>query len=184
MQTEIFSRKPILVCAGLLFAAWIVTGGVFSARQQRPDKKPQKQVVTLPPVISRVPKLRIANIDVKNPGTPDAIAVIEIVNTSHLAVMSVEISTKNKGDSGAVNTDGLMDPENPKVVIPPFGTTTIEMSFSEMIPDAPLVVSAAEFADGTAEGEKWSLKAMRAGRKRHQELRLAEEKKQKGGSQP
>lgn len=183
MQHKDLSRRVILVCAGLLIVASVVTAGAFNARRQRPSQKPQKKVLALPPVISHVPKLRIANVNVENPGTPEARAVIEILNTSHLAVMSVEISTKNKGDSGAVGVDGLTDPNDPKVVIPPFGTTTIHMNFGEMIPDAPLVISAAEFADGTEEGDEWSLKSMRAGRKRHQE-QLRQEKKQKGASQP
>ena len=185
MTTLISKRKWIYLSAITLIAASVITAGVFSARRQRPNQKPQKQVLALPPVTSNVPKLRIANISVKNPGTADAVAVIEILNTSHLAVMSVEISTKNKaGDSGAVNEDGLADPDKPTVVIPPFGTKVLEMAFSEMVADAPLVVSAAVFADGSEEGDTWSRDAMRAVRKRHQELRRAEEKKQKGGSQP
>jgi hypothetical protein len=185
MQYKMLSRKTIFVCAVLLIAASVITVGVFSAGRQRPNQKPQKQVVALPEVVSHVPRLRIANISVKNPGTADAVAVIEILNTSPLAVMFLEISTKNKaGDSGAVNEDGLIDPDNPKVVIPPFGTKTLEMSFGEMVPDAPLAVSGAVFADGTEEGDRWSLRLMHVLRKRHQEQLGVEQKKQKGGSQP
>lgn len=137
MTNPISKRKWIFLSAATLITVSIVTAGVFSARRQRPNQKPQKQVVALPPVVSDVPKLKIANFSVKNAGTPDAIAVIEILNTSHLAVMSVEISTKNNaGDSGAVGDEGLLDPDNPRVVIPPYGTTKLEMSFSEMVPDA------------------------------------------------
>jgi hypothetical protein len=123
---------------------------------------------------------------VKNPGTPDAVAEIEILNTSHLPVMCVEISTKNQaGDSGAVNEDGLDDPDKPRVVIPPYGTKTLEMSFSAMVPDAPLVLSAAVFADGSEDGDKWSRDAIRAVRAHYQALRRAEkEKQQKGGLKP
>jgi hypothetical protein len=177
MTTLISKRKWIYLSAITLIAASVITAGVFSARRQRPNQKPQKQVLALPPVISNVPKLRIANINVKNLGTPDAVAVIEILNTSHLPVMAVEISTKNQaGDSGGVNEDGLLDPEKPYVVIPPYGTKTLEISFSEMVPDAPLVLSAAVFAYGSEEGDTWSRDAMRAVRERHQELRRAEEK--------
>jgi hypothetical protein len=185
MHHRSFSRKMILVCAGLLIAVSAITAGVFSARRQRSDQKTQKQVLALPLVVSHVPKLKIANVSLNNAETPEVSAVIEILNTSHLAVMSVEISTKNKaGDSGAVGDEGLLDPDNPRVVIPPYGTTKLEISFSEMVPDAPLVVSAAVFADGSEEGDTWSRDAMRAVRKRHQELQRAEEMKQKGGSQP
>jgi len=170
MATLISKRKWIFLSAVTLIAASLITAGVFSARRQRPNQKPQKQVLVLPPVVSHVGKLKIANVSVYNAGTPDASAVIEILNTSHLAVMSVEISTKNEaGDSGAVGDEGLLDPDNSRVVIPPYGTTKLEMSFSEMVPDAPLVVSAAVFADGSEEGDTWSRDAMRAFRKRHQD---------------
>jgi len=178
MANQFLLRKPVFLCLLTLTAAVVITAGVFSAGRQPTNQKPQKQVSTLPPVVSHVPKLKIANFNVKNEGTPAAIAVVEILNTSHLAVMSVEISTRNKqGDSGAVNEDGLLDPDKPRVVIPPYGTTTLEMSFSEMVPDSPLVVSAAVFADSSEEGDKWSLDAMRGVRRHRQELL----KGQKGG---
>lgn len=181
MAIKMLSRLRVFLCLLALTAVAVITAGVFSAGRQPTNQKPQKQVLTLPPVVSHVPKLKIANFTVKNAGTPTAIAVIEILNTSPLAVMSVEISTRNKqGDSGAVNEDGLLDPDKPRVVIPPFGTTTLEMSFSEMVPDSPLVLSAAVFADSSEEGDKWSLDAMRGVRKHRQELK----REQKGGITP
>jgi hypothetical protein len=187
MTHRIAKRKWILLSAATLITASIVTAGVLSARRQRPNEKKQpKRVVELPQVISHVPRLNIVGISVKNPGTPDAVAAIEILNTSHLPVMCVEISTKNQaGDSGAVNEDGLDDPDKPRVVIPPYGTKTLEMSFSAMVPDAPLVLSAAVFADGSEDGDKWSRDAIRAVRAHYQALRRAEkEKQQKGGLKP
>jgi hypothetical protein len=182
MANQFLSRQRVFLCLLALTAAAIITAGVFSAGRQSTNQKPQKQVLTLPEVVSHVPKLKIANFSVKNAGTPAAIAVIEILNTSPLAVMSVEISTRNKqGDSGAVNEDGLLDPDKPRVVIPPFGTTTLEMSFSEMVPDSPLVLSAAVFADNSEEGDKWSLDAMRGVRRHRQELIKGG---QKGGIKP
>jgi hypothetical protein len=134
----------------MLITASVVTAGVFRARRQQPnEQKLPKRVVELPPVISHVPKLQIVSVNVKNAGTADAIAVVEILNSSDLAVMSVEISTKNAaGDSCAVNEDGLSNSDRPYIVIPPHGTKTLEMAFGEMVPDAPLVLSAAVFADG------------------------------------
>jgi len=176
MTTLISKRKWIFLSVITLIATSVITTGVFSARKQRPNQKPQKQVLALPEVVSHVPKLRIANISVKNPGTADAVAGIEILNTSHLAVMTVEISTKNQaGDSGAVNDDGLDDPDKPRVVIPPYGTKTLEISFSEMVPDAPLVLSAEVFADGTEDGDQWSRDAIRAVRAHRQALRKRKE---------
>ena len=149
----------VAICSG-------ITVGVFSARRQASNRQ-QKHVTELPPLKSHVPRLSIAGVSLKTVGTSAPIAVVEISNNSPLAVMAVEISTKNEGDSGAVNTDGLTDPENPIVVIKPWGTTTLEMSFTQMIPDAPLVISAAIFEDGAEEGDKWSLDAMKRSRAKH-----------------
>ena len=171
----------MLLCAFPVLATVVITASVLSAPTKKRSQKPQKQVTELPAVISNVPRLRVSNVTVKNLGTPDAVAVVEILNTSHLAVMSLELSTRNKGNSGGITEDGLMDLDNPRVVIPPFGTITLEMSFSEMIADAPLAISAAEFSDGTAAGDKSSLRGMRAVRKHRQDLRA--EKKRRDGEQ-
>jgi hypothetical protein len=172
-----FTRKAIFVCAGSVLIGIVITASVLSASTERTTQKPKQEVTALPQVISRVPKLRVANLTTKNLGTPEAIAVIEILNTSYLAVMSVEISTKKKGNSGGVSVDGLADADNPKVVIAPFGTVTLEMPFAEMIPDAPLAISIAEFSDGTAEGDKTALRDLRAVRKHRQDQQRAEKKK-------
>lgn len=173
MKQFTLSRKWLLL-VGIVVTLSGITVGVFSAKRQTSNPQ-QKRVTELPQVISHVPRLSVAGVSVKDPGTPAASAVVEIRNNSPFAVMSVEISTKNGGDSGAVNTDGLTDPENPIVVIEPWGTTTFEMSFTAMIPDAPLVISAAIFADGTEEGDKWSLDSMKLGRaKRLERIRERE----------
>jgi hypothetical protein len=61
---------------------------------------------------------------------------------------------------GAITRNGLTDEDNPIVVIEPFGTTTIQMGFSEMTPGAPLIVSAVTYADKTEEGDEQSLRIM------------------------
>jgi hypothetical protein len=163
MTGRIIKRKWFLL---LPLVALVISVGVFSAKRQQSNPQ-QKRVTELPEVKSHAPRLSVAGVSVKNPGTPNAIAVVEIRNNSPFPVMAVEISTKNGGDSGAVYTDGLTDPENPIVVIEPWGTTTLEMNFGAMIPDAPLVISAAVFGDGTEEGDKWSLDAMKKFRAKH-----------------
>lgn len=165
MKRPTLSRKWLLSITIVAISGGI-TVGVFSAKRQASNGQ-QKRVTQLPEVKSHVPRLSVAGVSVKYPENAEPIAVVEIRNNSPLAVMAVEISTKNGGDSGSVGTDGLTDPENLIVVIEPWGTTTLEMSFSEMIPDAPLVISAAIFADGTEEGDRWSLDAMKGSRAKH-----------------
>lgn len=175
MSHSASGRKIVFLVTMLLLAA-VVTASVLSARRQSqtPPAK-QRRVRDLPEVVSHVPALQIASVNVKNQGTDQASAVVEIFNTSSLPVMSVEISTKNQaGDSGAVNEDGLLDQDHPYVVIAPNGTKTLQMNFSEMVPDAPLVVSAAVFADGSEQGDQWSRDTMRKVRSHRQALRQSE----------
>src|SRR6185436_1449047 len=105
MTTRILSRKGIVLCAGLVLVAVVITASVLSAPTRQPTQKRHKQVTALPEIISRVSKLRVSNVTVENLGSPEAVAAIEILNTSHLAVMSVDISTRNKGDAGGVYVD-------------------------------------------------------------------------------
>lgn len=141
------------------------------------SRQEQKRVNKLPQVISRVRHLEVVNVKVVKIGESDG-AEVEIRNNSDLAVMSVTISTKDKVNSGGVTREGFDDPDNPKIVIEPHGTTIITMGFGEMIPDVPLVVSAATFADGTEDGDSSDLEMVRAGRAHQKARREAK----KGGS--
>jgi hypothetical protein len=179
MTNRIAKRKWFLLLASMLIGASVVTGSFRPARQVKSQKK-QKRVTELPLVISHVPKLKIVSVVVQDAETSNQIAVVEILNTSPLAVTAVELSTKDKhGDSGAVGEDGLYDPDNPYVVIPPYGTKKMKMGFGAMIADAPLVLSAATFEDGSEEGDKWSLDAMKVFRKRYHEKKARERRANK-----
>ena len=90
MLSRIRLGKYIFLSVIVLIVASAIAAGVFSHRRQRPNQELQKKVVALPPVVSHVPKLRIANISVRNLGTEDATAIVEILNTSNLAVMYVD----------------------------------------------------------------------------------------------
>ena len=79
---------------------------------------------------------------------------------------------------GAITKNGLTDEQNPLVVIEPYNTTTLEMSFSEMTSDAPLVISAVTYADGTEEGDEKSLAIMHKIRVRDRE-RLRSQRKER-----
>jgi hypothetical protein len=110
-----------------------------------------------------------------NEGTPAVGVSVEVRNNSDKAIMSIDLVC---GD-GAVTKNGLTDEENPLVVIPAHGTTTIEMSFSEMAADAPLIVSAVTYADGTEEGDEKSLLIMHKIRERDRERLRAGQKERK-----
>jgi hypothetical protein len=181
MLNRISGRKFVFVCVSLLFAGSVIFAGVFRAPRQSPtQQKPQKRVTELPLVISHVPRLKIVSVTVRDADTPNPIAVVEILNKTNLAVTAVQLSTKDEaGDSGAVYEDGRQDPANPYVVIPPHGTKKMEMGFGQMVADAPLILSAATFEDGSEEGDKWCLDVIKAYRKHFKEMKSRE-----GGARP
>lgn len=130
---------------------------------------------------SKVKDLEIINARVVRAGSDAPGVAFEIRNTSHRAVMALEIMC---GESG-MSRDGLFDEENPIVVIEPYGTLEAEMS-DELSPGLPIVLSSAMFDDGSEEGTETSLKAIHRGRKREKERRKAEKegkRADKGGKQ-
>jgi len=136
--------------------------------QERP------RVNSLPPVFSRVKKLEVLNVSIVDPGTPAVRAAVEIRNNSDKAVMAVDLEC----GEGGITKNGLTDDEHPIVVIPPHGTTTVEMTFSAMTFGAPLVVSAVTYADGTEEGDPATLKIMHQGRE-HDKAQIKAEKERR-----
>lgn len=149
-QRRIISRVVLIVCGigiGSLLA--------FTAFSNKPQSQ-RRVVTTTPPIFSKVKSIEIVGTKVINEGTPAAGVSVEVRNNSDKAVMAIDLVC---GD-GAVTKNGLTDEQNPIVVIPPYGSTTIEMSFTEMSVDAPLVIGAVTYADGTEEGDAKSLRAM------------------------
>jgi hypothetical protein len=151
-------------------AAAVSIGVVSKSRQQK------EQVHTLPQIYSKVKDLEVINATIIDAKTPAARVQVEIWNHSSLAVTAVDIVS----GEGGITKNGLTDEEHPIVVIEPYGTTIVEMTFSEMTPGSPLVVSAVTYADGAEEGEQESLKVMHLTRRRDRARILAEREKIKG----
>jgi hypothetical protein len=57
--------------------------------------------------------------------------------------------------------DGLVDEENPQVIIEPYGTLSAEMNGDELKPGAPIVIKSVTFQDKKEEGDTTSLEIMR-----------------------
>jgi len=159
------SRRTLLLRLFLIVVA-ISLGSLlaFVAFSKKVD--PQRMMVTtIPPVLSKIKSVEVVGTKVINAGTPAAGVSVEIRNNSSKAITAVDLVC---GD-GAVTKNGLTDEQNPLVVVEPYNTTTLEMSFSEMTPDAPLVISAVTYADGTEEGDQKSLAIMHKIRERDRE---------------
>jgi hypothetical protein len=168
-------RRLLFLAVLVLVAASVIGTGVI-----RRERKPQQQiepVSTLPAIFSKVKKLEIVSARIVRPNTDAASVEVEIRNNSDRAVMAVDVVCGQAG----VTKNGLTDEARPIVVIEPGGTTVVEMGFREMTPGAPLVVSAAIYADGKEEGEAASLESMHRVRDHDKAQRQAE---RKGGTTP
>lgn len=165
-------RRIILLLTAVVSVGSLIASGVLSQKRVGKDSRP-KAVTAIPPTYSKVKTLEILSTKLVREDTEFPAVVVEIRNNSEKSVMAVDLVC----GEGAITKNGLTDEENPIVVIKPYGTTTIEMTFSEMSPDSPLVVSAATYSDGTEEGDELSLRLMHKLRDHDREMiRVAKEK--------
>jgi len=166
----------------LLIAVFAITIGAILgfAGFTKPRQTQRKLVTAVPRTYSKVNSIQVLSARVINEGTPSAGVAVEVYNTSEKAVMAIDLVC----GEGAVTKNGLTDEENPIVVIPPFGSTTIEMSFSEMSPEAPLVVSAVTYGDGSEEGDEKSLRAMHKAREHDRQMMKEVRARQKEAKNP
>jgi hypothetical protein len=119
-------------------------------------QEPRRIVTAIPFTYSKVKTLEIVSTRIVDQNTPGAGVAVEIRNNSYKAAMAVDLVC----GEGGITKNGLTDEKNPIVVIEPFGTTVITMTFGAMTYGADLVVSAVTYADGTDEGDEESLRGM------------------------
>ena len=173
------SRRKLLL--PLLVGVFAITiGAILGFAGFTKTRQTQRGVITVPLTYSKVKSIQIVAAKVMNEGTPAAGVAVEVRNDSEKAVMAIDLVC----GEGAVTKNGLTDEENPIVVIPPFGSTTIEMSFSEMTPEAPLVVSAVTYGDGREEGDERSLRAMHKAREHDRQMMKEIRARQNEGRKP
>lgn len=166
-------KKPgrrLLFLAALSLAAISIIGAAVFSKVEKLQKR--EYVTSIPRVFSLVKNLEVIGVTAVRTESPAAGIAVQIRNNSGLAVMAVDLVA----GEGGLTKNGLTDEEHPIVVIEPYGTTVVEMSFSEMTPGTPLVVSAATYADGTEVGDASSLDSMHKVRAHDKAKRLAEKK--------
>src|SRR6266851_612855 len=163
----------LLVAAAMVVTALVVSVVVFSAKKQElKQEHPKDWLSSIPPVKSKVKDLEIINMRIVRAGSEARGVAFEIRNNSSRAVMAIDITS---GEAG-ISKDGLEDEDNPTVIIEPYGTLTAEMN-DELTRDAPIVISAATFEDGTEEGTESSLESIHRARA-HERARHRAEKGQ------
>jgi hypothetical protein len=171
MKTQIKKSYLILiVCAAVL----LVAGGLAAIARRR-----QRQ---LPPIICKVKQLEVVSVAVEGQDEPEA--VIEIKNNSDKPVISVAVEAGEGNDAAGTNLSGIREGELPPlVVIEPHSSTKVNFSLSNLKyfkPGTPIKVSGVLFADGTEDGDEYTLGTMHR-QKEHDKAKKSQ--KEEGTSQ-
>ncbi len=166
-------RRLVVLLAATLLITSAVSLGVFSKMRREPKQQrrvaslKEERVTKLPPVFSKVKDVQVAGAALLKQGTPDAAITIDLVNNNDQAVISLEITSGDAQDWSSLGIDGLEDPDNPQVAIPPHTLKTFKWYLGEVLEGYPIVVTGARFADGTEDGDARTLEIMRKDRDRN-----------------
>lgn len=153
--------KRVLALSALLSMASVIGAVVYSRTfQQQPKVYQPALVKEAPPVISNIEGLQITEVRLTNQGTAQAAIEIDVTNNRDSAVMSLDFIWRHKQDSGGIAIDGLLEEDNPRVVIPPHTLKTFTWYLGEIPQGQTLLLGSAIFADGKEEGDQRSRRAL------------------------
>jgi len=158
---KIHWNKSLVVLVILLCIASVIGAVAYSNTfQKKLTYYNPASVTEAPLVISQVQGLQITEVRLVNQGTAWAAIEIDVTNNRDSAVMSIDFIAKNKGSSGGIAMDGLLEEHNPRIIIPPHSLKTFTWHLGEIIGE-PAFLAAAIFADGKEEGDQSSLDGLR-----------------------
>ena len=185
MKTSNLRRAALFVMAAMILATAIVVAFTRTSRSQRtPNKSPrvfEAAKVTAPlEVISKIKGLEISGVSLIDQGTPQATLVISVTNHRDEAVMALDFVSGEGSTTGGIAMDGLLDADNPLVIIPPHSLKTFEWNLASILEGGAVRLAAAIFSDGKEEGAKQSLEGIKRTRADFQKKQLAEKAKNGG----
>lgn len=126
----------------------------------------QQTVDTLPLVVSNVKGIKVVKATLKNSGTSNPIAVLELKNKSNKAILAVSVEIGDPDEAEGITVNGFNgDNELPSIVIEPHGSITVELTLDNAKPGDPIRVSGVIYADDSEDGEKTALETIRTQKK-------------------
>lgn len=167
-------NRILFFVAAVILMASLVSLAAFRKIRQEPKQQRRvtlnaTRVTTLPPVFSRVKDLEVTGATLVNQGTSQAAVAIDIVNNSDQPVISLEITAGDDKDWSSLGIDGLEDPDNPQVTIPPHSLKTFTLFLGTVLEGFPVVITGVVFANGAEDGDARSLDIMHRDRERNKE---------------
>lgn len=176
-------NKRVLALSVLLSLASVIGAVVVysSTFQQEPKVYQPALVKEAPPVVSNIEGLQITEVRLVNQGTAQAAIEIDVTNNRDTDVMGLDFIWRHKQDSGGIAIDGLLEQDNPRVVIPPHTLKTFTWHLGEIPQGKTVFLASAIFANGKEEGDQRSLEGIRKDRIQYQLKKKAQKKN--GGQQ-
>src|ERR1700741_3902675 len=145
--------RRFFVLSILLFVSSAIAAGVYSraSKSQKQRKvysrtyEAAKVTVTdLPKVVSGVQGLEISSVNLINQGTLEAALSIDVTNKRNEAVMALDFIA-GRSDYSGLRIDGLLQEDNPLVIIPPHSLKTFTWSLGAINEGETVTLAAAVF---------------------------------------
>lgn len=177
-------RRLFLLGTLLVLSSVIAVGLYRGSKSQKtlkghPRTYEAAKVTELPKVVSGIQGLEITSVSLVNQGTPEAALNIDVTNKRDEAVMALDFIA-GRGNYSGLRIDGLLQEDNPLVIIPPHSLKTFTWSLGTIMEGQPVTLAAAVFADGKEEGERRALDGIKKARVKFQEKQRAEKAKNGG----
>jgi hypothetical protein len=184
MSSSKLLRMSLFVMTFLILSTAILIAYTRTQKKQKDSVRTYEaaKVTAAPQVVSRVKDLEISGVTLIDEGTPQAALAIDVINHRDEAVMALDFLAGGAGTTSGLGVDGLLQEDNPLVIVPPHSLKTFNWSLGEILEGGTIRLAAAIFADGREEGEKRSLKGIKNSRAHYQKKQRAE-KANKGGQQ-
>lgn len=170
-----------------LLLSSVIAVGIYtraSNHQKRQKEHPRTykaaEVTAAPEVTSAVKGLEISGVTLINQGKPEAAVAIDVTNKRDEDVMALDFIAGKTTYSG-LRIDGLLQEDNPLVIIPRHSLKTFTWSLGAIMERETISLAAVVFADGNEEGDKRSLHGIKKAREKFQQKRR--EAKAKTGDQ-
>ncbi len=177
---SLFLLTSILVLSSGI-AAGIYTQTSTSQKNEYGRTYRANKVTATPEVKSDIKGLKIAGVSLVNEGTPEAALAIDVTNNRDQAVMALDFIAGKSNYSG-LRIDGLLQEDNPVVIIPPHSLKTFTWSLGAIMEGEAVSLAAAVFADGMEEGDKRFLAGIKKARIKFQQ-KQRDQKAGNGGQQ-
>jgi hypothetical protein len=171
MEIRTWPMRYILTTALAVLAVVIIVAAASRKRvEPRPSKilstqqEDQRVQASMPPVISSAKDLEIVTAYVDS----EKQANIVIFNKSRKGIQGFAVSS---GSFTLIEDDGL-ETDNPKTIIAPYASYTIQLPASNLRTTLPVVISAVIYDDHTEDGDSAVRKKVHDARHKEKEKRL------------